>query len=57
MFKQEGEWEKREKDWAVYKELDQLRVNEFLLRGAEQEKWEIREEIEGVIFTYSGVSI
>ena len=49
MFEHEGEWEKREKDWAVYKELDQFRVNEFLLRGAEEEKAWDREEMEGVI--------
>ena len=45
---QEGQWEKREKDWAVCKELDQLQVNKFLLRGAEEEKAMLRQEMEGV---------
>ena len=49
MFKQEGKWEKREKDTAVCKELDKFVVNEFLLRGAEEEKAMIRVEMEGVI--------
>ena len=44
-----GEWEIREKDWAVYKELDQFSVNYFLLRGAEEEKAMVRDEMEGVI--------
>ena len=48
MFKQEGKWEKREKDTAVCRELDQLQVNKFLLRGAEEEKVLLRQEMEGV---------
>ena len=36
-------------DMAVYKELDQFSVNYFLLRGAEEEKAMVRDEMEGVI--------
>ena len=43
-----GNWEIREKDWA-YKDLDQFSVNYFLLRGAEEEKAMVRDEMEGVI--------
>ena len=45
-----GEWEEREKDWAVYKQLDQFSVNWRLLR-AEEEKAVILDEMEGVILT------
>ena len=49
MLGQEGKWEKREKDTAVCKELDQFVVNKFLPRGAEELKAMIRVEMEGVI--------